>query len=142
MKQRVPVSQIMSKELITLNPKQSLYEAEKLFKKNNIRHIPVVENLKLLGMLSYSDLLKISYADVDDSDEAGDTSVSTVVYDMFSIPQIMTKAPLTVNTETTIKEVVEILAQQSFHSIPVVDHNEIKGIVTTTDILNYLLEQY
>ena len=33
MKQRVPVSQIMSKELITLNPKQSLYEAEKLFKK-------------------------------------------------------------------------------------------------------------
>lgn len=71
-------------------------------------------------MLSYSDLLKISYADVDDSDEAEDTSVSTVVYDMFSIPQIMTKAPLTVNTETTIKEVVEILAQQSFHSIPVV----------------------
>lgn len=142
MKQRVPVSQIMSKELITLNPKQLLYEAEKLFKKNNIRHIPVVENLKLLGMLSYSDLLKISYADVDDSDEAEDTSVSTVVYDMFSIPQIMTKAPLTVNTETTIKEVVEILAQQSFHSIPVVDHDEIKGIVTTTDILNYLLEQY
>lgn len=141
MKQRVHVSQIMSKELITLNPKQSLYEAEKLFK-NNIRHIPVVENLKLLGMLSYSDLLKISYADVDDSDEAEDTSVSTVVYDMFSIPQIMTKAPLTVNTETTIKEVVEILAQQSFHSIPVVDHDEIKGIVTTTDILNYLLEQY
>ncbi|PUB27499.1 CBS domain protein [Elizabethkingia sp. YR214] len=142
MKQRVPVSQIMSKELITLNPKESLYEAEKLFKKNNIRHIPVVENLKLLGMLSYSDLLKISYADVDDSDEAEGTSVSTVVYDMFSIPQIMTKAPLTVNTETTIKEVVEILAQQSFHSIPVVDHDEIKGIVTTTDILNYLLEQY
>ncbi|MCT3923462.1 CBS domain-containing protein [Elizabethkingia anophelis] len=142
MKQRVPVSQIMSKELITLNPKQSLYEAEKLFKKNNIRHIPVVENLKLLGMLSYSDLLKISYADVDDSDEAEDNSVSTVVYDMFSISQIMTKAPLTVSAETTIKEVVEILAQQSFHSIPVVDHDEIKGIVTTTDILNYLLEQY
>lgn len=43
MKQRVPVSQIMTKELVTLNPTQTLYDAEKLFKTHNIRHIPVVE---------------------------------------------------------------------------------------------------
>ena len=46
MKQRVPVSQIMSKDLVVLTPTQSLYEAERLFKKHNIRHIPVVENGK------------------------------------------------------------------------------------------------
>ncbi len=141
MKQRVPVSQIMTKELITLNLSQSLYEAENLFKKYKIRHIPVVENHKLLGILSYSDLLKISYADVED-EESEDIPVSAVVYDMFSISQVMTKAPLSVEPDTTIKEVVEILSEQSFHSIPIVENGDLKGIVTTTDILKYLLKQY
>lgn len=142
MKQRVPISQIMTKDLITLNLTQSLYEAENLFKKNKIRHIPVVENQKLLGVLSYSDLLKISYADVEQSDDAEDVPVSAVVYDVFAISQVMTKAPLTVNPETTIKEVAEILSEHSFHSVPVVENGDLKGIVTTTDILKYLLQQY
>lgn len=138
MKQRVPVSQIMSKNLATLNPTQSLYDAEELFKEHGIRHIPVVEGKKIIGVLSYSDLLKISYASVEDGEE----TVDTIVYDAFTIPQVMAKAPLTVASDTTIKEVAEILAKQTFHSLPVVDNNELIGIVTTTDILNYLLEQY
>lgn len=142
MKQRVPISQIMTKELVTINPTQSLHEAEILFKKNKIRHIPVVENQKLLGVLSYSDLLKISYADVEELDDAEDVPVSAVVYDVFSIPQVMTKAPVIVDPETTIKEVVEILSEHSFHSVPVVENGDLKGIVTTTDILKYLLQQY
>lgn len=138
MKQRVPVSQIMSKDLATLNPSQSLYEAEKLFKEKGIRHIPVTEGNKLVGILSYSDLLKISYADVTE----GEDDVEAVVYDMFTIPQVMAKVPVSVTSEITIKEVVEILAKQTFHSLPVVDNGELVGIVTTTDLLNYFLEQY
>lgn len=139
MKQRVPVSQIMTKNLETLTTNQSLYEAESLFKKHGIRHIPVVEGKNIVGVLSYSDLLKISYADVTDGEDA----VETVVYDMFTIPQVMAKVPLTVTADTTVKEVVEILAKQTFHSLPVVENvNELVGIVTTTDLLNYFLEQY
>lgn len=138
MKQRVPVSQIMAKDLVTLNPTQTLYEAESLFKKHKIRHIPVVEGKKLVGMLSYSDLLKISYADVTDDEER----VESVVYDMFTIPQVMAKVPLSVEPETTIKEVAEILSKQTFHSLPVVENEELRGIVTSTDLINYLLEQY
>lgn len=137
MKQRVPVSQIMSKKLITLNPTQSLYDAEKLFKEYNIRHIPVTEGDHLLGVLSYSDLLKISYADLNENEE-----ISSVVYDMYSIPQVMAKDLITVTTETSIKEVAEILSRQSFHSIPVLEDGKLKGLVTTTDLINYLLEQY
>lgn len=141
MKQRIPVSQIMTKDLITLNVSNTLYDAEKLFKNHKIRHIPVVEDKKLLGVLSYSDLLKISYADVEEEDVETD-GVSAVVYDIFSISQVMTKSPMIVEPNTTIKEVVEILSEQSFHSIPVVENGELKGIVTTTDILKYLLKQY
>ena len=138
MKQRVPVSQIMTKELVTLNTTQSLYDAERLFKEYNIRHIPVVEGDKILGVLSYSDLLRISFADVTEGEE----DVSSVVYDMYTIPQIMAKAPITVQASTNVKEVAEILATQSFHSIPVLDGEKLVDIVTTTDLIKYLLEQY
>lgn len=138
MKQRVPISQIMSTDLITLEPTDSLYDAEKLFKKHNIRHIPIAEGHKLMGVLSYSDLLKISYADVNEADD----TVASIVYDMFTIPQIMAKVLVTVPPSSTIKEVTEVLANQSFHSIPIVEGEELVGIVTTTDLLNYFLEQY
>lgn len=138
MKQRVPVSQIMSRKLVTLTPTQSLYDAERLFKKHKIRHIPVVEGDKIIGIVSYSDLLRISFADMTDNED----EVTSVVYDMYTIPQIMAKTPLTVNSNATIKEVAEILAKQSFHSIPVLENDKLVGIVTTTDLINYLLDQY
>ena len=142
MKQNVPVAEIMTKELITLTLSNSLYDAEKLFKKHKIRHIPIVEEDKLIGVLSYSDLLKISYADVlDDEDDFMD--VSSVVYDMYSIRQVMAKVVVSALPTATVKEVTEILAKQSFHSIPIVDQdNMLRGIVTTTDLLKYFLKQY
>lgn len=138
MKQRVPVSQIMTKELVVLNPTQSLYDAEKLFNKHSIRHIPVVEGDRVVGVISRSDLLRISYADLNENEE----TVDSVVYDMYTLPQVMTRVPVTVESNTTIKEVAEILSKQSFHSIPVVEEGKLVGIVTTTDLINYLLEQY
>ena len=49
---------------------------------------------------------------------------------------------VTVTAGTNIKEVAEILAEQSFHSLPVVEKEEVVGIVTTTDLVKYLLDQY
>ena len=72
----------------------------------------------------------------------GEDEVTSVVYDMYTIPQIMAKTPLTVAADTSIKEVAEILAKQSFHSIPVVENGKLVGLVTTTDLIKYLLEQY
>lgn len=134
----VPVSDIMTKDLIVLNPAQNLYEAEALFKKHKIRHIPVVESKKLLGILSHSDLLRISFADLTDEEDY----VESVVYDMYTIEQVMAKAPLTVNADATVKEVAGVLSEQSFHSLPVVENDELVGIVTTTDLINYMLKQF
>ncbi len=134
----VPVSQIMTKNLVVLNTSQTLYEAESLFKKHGIRHIPVVEGQKMIGILSYSDLLRISFADLTDEEDY----VESVVYDMYSIEQVMAKTPLTVTADTSIKEVARILSKQSFHSLPVVENELLVGIVTTTDMINYMLDQF
>jgi len=139
MKKRMPVSMIMSKDLITVSHLDDLTTAERLFKRNNIRHIPVVNGLKIVGMLSYTDLLRISYADAVDEYE---TEVDTMVYNMFTIEQVMAKNLIKVSPQATIKDVAEILSEREFHALPVVDEGVLVGIVTTTDLINYLLEQY
>jgi CBS domain-containing protein len=139
MKKRTPVSAIMTKNVITLNSTDTLETAERLFKSHGIRHIPVVSGDTIIGMLSYTDLLRISFADAVDEDEG---SVDTVVYNMFTIEQVMAKNLVKVSSGTTIKEVAELLAKKEFHALPVVDNDSLVGIVTTTDLINYLLEQF
>ncbi|HBI02231.1 MAG TPA: CBS domain-containing protein [Flavobacterium sp.] len=139
MKKQVPVSTIMTKNVIKLNLTDDLTKAEMLFKKHHIRHIPVVNSNKIIGMLSYTDLLRISFVDaVDDEDEV----VDVTVYNMFTVEQVMAKKLVTVSPETTIKEVAEILSSREFHALPVVEGDLLVGIVTTTDIIKYLLKQY
>jgi len=138
MKKRTPVSEIMSTDLVTLNTIDTLEVAEKLFKKHNIKHIPVVNNKEVIGMLSYSDLLRISFADVTDDEK----NVEAFVYDLFTIAQVMVKDVYIIPPYATIKEVAELLAKKSFHALPVVEDKELVGIVTTTDLIKYLISQY
>ena len=139
MLRKAPVTTIMSQHVITLNKKDSLETAEKLFKKHHIRHIPVVSGKAIIGMLSYTDLLRISFADSAFED---DEYIDSVVYNMFNIEQVMVKKIVCVSPSSSIKEVAEILASSEFHALPVVDHNTLIGIVTTTDLIKYLLRQF
>jgi CBS domain-containing protein len=137
---RIPVSSIMTTQLVVLNTTDSLEKAEHLFKKHRIRHIPVIESQqRIVGMLSLTDLLRISFADGAYEDEE---DIETVVYEMFSLPQVMAKNVKTVAPDTTIKEVAELLAREEFHALPVVEEGNLVGIVTTTDLIKYLLKQY
>ena len=132
------ICEIMTKNIIALNRDDDLETAEMLFKRNKIRHIPVVAEEVIIGMLSYTDLLRISFADaVYETEE----EVDTLVYNMFTIDQVMAKNVVTVPSTATIKEVAKILAENEFHALPVVDDGRLVGIVTTTDLINYLLKQ-
>ncbi|MDV7140737.1 CBS domain-containing protein [Maribacter sp. TH_r10] len=139
MKKGTPISAIMTKNVITLSTSDNLEKAEHLFRKHHIRHIPVVSGSKIIGMLSYTDLLRISFADAVYEDE---DSVDSMVYNMFSIEQVMAKSLFSVSSDTYVKDVAEMLSKKEFHAIPVVDDGELKGIVTTTDMINFLLQQY
>lgn len=139
MKKRMPITMIMTKDLVTLNHNDDLTTAEALFKRHKIRHIPVVKQKEIIGMLSYTDLMRISFADAVGEEES---DVDTMVYNMFTIEQVMAKKLVKVSPYATIKEVAEILSRNEFHALPVEDNNELVGIVTTTDLINYLLDQY
>ena len=53
----------------------------------------------------------------------------------------MTSKPKTVSSDTIIRDLAEIFVKEDFHALPVVDNGELKGIVTTTDVVKYFLEQ-
>ncbi|RXJ46063.1 CBS domain-containing protein [Gelidibacter gilvus] len=129
------VSAIMTTKIVKLKKGDDLERAEYLFKKHKIRHIPVVEGKSIIGMLSYTDLLRISFVDaVDDDGE-----IESLVYNMFTIEQVMAKNIVSVSSTTSIKEVAQILAKKEFHALPVVDDGELVGMVTTTDLINFLI---
>ena len=138
MKKRTPISSIMTKNLITLNFNDDLTTAEALFKNYNIRHIPVVSGDMIIGMLSHTDLMRVSYAE---NIEEVELEVGTVVNSLFTIEQVMTKNVVTVSSTATVREVADILATREFHALPVVDNDVLVGIVTTTDLIQYLLAQ-
>ncbi|MFK5957646.1 MAG: CBS domain-containing protein [Lutibacter sp.] len=133
------VSKIMTTKLVTLTLFDDLFKAEKLFKEHHIRHIPIVEDEHIIGMLGFTDLERISFLDAYDTNE---TQIDNAIYKMLNIGQIMVKNLIKINSSTTIKSVVEILSKNEFHALPVVENNVLVGIVTTTDILKYLLKQY
>ncbi len=138
MKKNAPVSAIMTRNIVKLKLSDELSTAESLFKKNHIRHLPVVEAGHIVGMLSYTDLLRISFADAVDEDGEG---IETTVYDMFTIEQVMTKKVVCVTSATSIQEVGELFLKHEFHALPVVDNDTLVGIATTTDVIRYFLRE-
>lgn len=137
MKKRTPVSKIMSSEVVTVNKTQSLNDVEVLLNEKKIRHIPVVSGKEVIGMISKVDLQKISFVNPVDGDQ-----LTTTIYNEFSIEQVMTKNLEVIQKDDTIHEVAEILSTSEFHSLPVLDGQELVGIVTTTDLIKFLLDQY
>ena len=136
MKKNEPIFNLMTKDLITLKLSDTLYTAEKRLKTNHIRHIPVVEADALIGLLSLSDLKRISF--IDAYNQEG--TVDTAIYNMLSIKDLMIKKPITVTSETTILEVSKLFANTEFHSLPVVDDGKLVGIITTTDLLHFFID--
>jgi CBS domain-containing membrane protein len=139
MNEQTPVSDIMVKNVVALTRNDDLERAEMLFNKHRIKHIPVVARGTIIGMLSFTDLMRISSAEADADDKR---TVGSVVSNSFTIEQVMAKDIITISSDTTIKGVTKILAEREFHALPVVDDGQLVGIVTTRDLLKYYLKYY
>ncbi len=135
------VTKIMTKELQTINATTSLSAVGKMFAENNFHHLPVVSGSRLTGIVSFLDLMRVSFAD------SFGVSENQAVYDVLdrtlSVEAIMTKEPTTIESKQNIKDAAEILAKSEFHALPVVDgEGDLLGMVTSADLLKYLVDQY
>lgn len=139
MKRREPISAIMTKNVHTVNLTDELSNVVNSLKKHKIRHIPVVDGREVVGIISRTDINRLTFGSLFENQDGADEAVLT----MLSVSQVMTSKPRLVSADATIREVAEIFAKEEFHALPVIDdHGALTGIVTTTDIINYLLGQY
>ncbi len=138
MKKREPISHIMTKTVVTVNQSDDLRKVVEKLKANSIRHIPVVNGKEVVGIISRTDINRLTFGALFD----GQDSVDEAILDMLTIPQIMTSKPRTLPSDTIIKDLAATFVKEEFHALPVVDNGELTGIVTTTDVIKYLLEQY
>jgi CBS domain-containing protein len=132
------VTAIMTSSVITVNINDQIRDVKKKFAKGSIRHLPVMDGNKLVGMISKNDIMRLSFGSVFENQESADDTI----LDMLSIEQVMTHKPEVISPDATVKDVAEIFAKSHFHSLPVMEHDKIVGIVTSTDVIKYLLAQY
>jgi CBS domain-containing protein len=136
-KKRAHVDEIMSKQIHSVSLQHSIKDVENIMHENCIRHVPVVSGDHLLGLISQTDLERISFVELGD-----DQNVKANIFNAYSIEQVMTKNLNSVRSDDTIKDAAEIMSLGAYHSLPVVDDNKLVGILTTTDLIDYLLDQY
>jgi len=138
MKKREPISHIMTSHVFTVKETDQLVDVLHIFRKNKIRHLPVLKGNVVSGIISSTDVNRLTFGSLFENQEGADEAV----LEMLSIPQVMTAKPRMVDPNDLIRDVAEIFANEEFHALPVVEDGVLKGIVTTTDVIRYMLEQY
>ena len=109
----------MTRRLITATADDRVIKVKALFDENNIHHIPVVDEIdQLLGIISKEDFLKLSY---HVSLDTGGAAFSEKWYDNTKASEIMTKYPVSLDTEDTIGLAADIFMANKFHALPVVE---------------------
>ena len=133
-----PISNIMTTDVQYVQDNQSLSVVRQILTENDIQHVPVLDGRQLVGMISSTDLVKLNIVA-----HGSEKLIHTLIDQQFTTQQVMQTNLVCLNPGHTIREAAEILAQSKFHSLPVVDVNRhLVGILTTTDLLLYLLNQY
>lgn len=128
---------VMTNDVVTIEIREPLEKAQTLMQQYHIRHLPVVKHDKLVGILSMTDLMRLSF-----SDNFGETEsdADLAVFRMLGIRHVMKAHPETITPAHTIRDAAEILANREFHALPVVNGDTVVGMVTTTDLIRYFLK--
>ncbi|MBT3310377.1 MAG: CBS domain-containing protein [Desulfobacteraceae bacterium] len=144
---------IMAREVITVTTSIEIVQAAKILIENNINGLPVVDDDgALVGILCQSDLIaQQKNIPVPSLFTLLDgfiplTSLKKVERDIQKITAItvadaMTEDPVSVNSDTGIGEVAELMVDKNFHSIPVVDDGKLVGIIGKEDVLQTLIKK-
>lgn len=117
------VESIMMKDLVTLGPESTLTHVSEIFKTKKIHHIPIVDEGKLVGLVTTYDMWRKNVRHED--------------YANIAVKEIMSKKLIKLEPEDKIGTAAELFLDNRFHALPVVNGEYLVGLVTTFDILRY-----
>jgi CBS domain-containing membrane protein len=128
------VREIMMGSPVALKPDDTLKLANELISLGRIRHIPIVESGKLVGVISTRDLMGRAADRILNLKENSRSALLKSVL----IKEIMQRRVVTVDPDTPIKEAAHLMADKKIGCLPVLSDGTLVGLVTTTDILRYV----
>lgn len=138
MKFTAPVSEYMTRKLITVVPGDPMSVVKEIFETQRIHHIPVVRYKTLVGLISKSDLLHfIRGMETTPYDQL----VETGRFNHYKVEDIMTTGIATLESTERLNVALQLFNENLFHAIPIVDNGELVGMLTTHDIIKMLVEE-
>ena len=123
-------SDFMTGQVIVANVNNTFDQVMEFFTKHKIQHLPVASDQRLIGIISIKDMLRY----INESLESGESFTRDSLKSGFHIDKVMTPNPIAVQRTAPQKEVLEILSTVKFQAVPVLEGNEIVGIITNKDI--------
>jgi len=127
----------MTPDPITIDPSTTLPEANRLMKECGIRRLPVVENGRLVGIVTMGDVREASPS----------TATSLSIYELnylisrLTVGTIMTHDPIAISPDTSIEAAARLMLEHKIGGLPVVDGTRVVGIITESDIFRLLVTE-
>lgn len=116
---------------------QKLSEVRRILGDHQVHHVPVLSGDKIVGMISATDILKMTFTAYGGDDRAFDAYLDHE----FKIADVMTPNLNTLTEHGTIREVAQLLSEGNYHSVPILDAGgTFVGLVTSTDLARYVFE--
>jgi CBS domain-containing protein len=128
------VREIMMGSPVTLGPDSTLDLANDIISIGRIRHIPVVDGGKLVGLLSERDLIGAATNRIFNLKQKSRSALLKSEL----VKNVMKKNVITVAPDTPIKDAAKLMADKKIGCVPVMSEGALVGLVTTTNILRYL----
>lgn len=110
---------------VRLNLSDTVHKAEYIMNDMGIRHLPVVNNVKVVGLISITDIARV--AEVDKKN--------------ITCENLMTEPVVTIGETEELEKLVQLFTDKKFHAVPVLDYEDkLVGIVSTIDIIRFMFD--
>ena len=125
--------ELMTKHVVTISSSDPIWEIERIFSINHLRHAPVFEDGQVVGMISLVDLRH--HRSEEDREDVTNQEMQKL-----TAAQIMAPDPVTLQSNQTAKEAALLFTENEFHAIPVLEGGTLVGIISTTDMISFLID--
>ena len=126
----------MKTEVITITKDEPMTAAKKFLKEKNIRHLPVVEDKKLIGLVTNMDIRNA------EGSPAPSLAIHELSYllDKIRVDEIMTRHVITISPDISVEEAATLLHDNKIGCLPVVEDGTLVGMLTENDVMEMLID--
>lgn len=157
----ITAKELMKKRIICFDPEDSIFDVARIFAREDISGAPVVENDRLIGIVSISDIVKFMTTKMTDASiiEHDPSSLSFLLLNVAKmgkdyldfkkemerlsktkVKDVMSKEVLVISPDTTLIEIAELMEKKDVNRLPVIERDKIIGMVSRADLLKALIE--